>query len=214
MDFTASEEVTYSVSGSTGIPGATVNYSGTESGSTVADANGNYLIQSLTNGSYTITPSAPGFYFTPFFQDVTIDDASLVNINFVAKSTLTRIPLPFTVRTTAAVTVFACLQQIQVAMTLLPVASPTIALLNGCAGQLFAQYQILRRQDVTSQTAVLVASIAAAQVAIISLNQIVQDMNEPTPPPDNVETLSNLQATIANAVQTIGHCAVDGLFLR
>jgi hypothetical protein len=46
------------------------------------DINGNYSFTNLLNGTYTVTPSDPGLSFTPLNQSVTINGASVSNINF------------------------------------------------------------------------------------------------------------------------------------
>ena len=60
------------ISGNVGIAGATVALTGTSSGSTTADANGNYSFPSLVSGSYAVTPSASGKVFTPSSLAVTL----------------------------------------------------------------------------------------------------------------------------------------------
>lgn len=72
----------FSISGTALIAGATVSYTGTSSGSVTADGSGNYTIAGLLNGTYTITPSAPGISFTPASQIVTVSNASVSGINF------------------------------------------------------------------------------------------------------------------------------------
>ena len=52
--------------------GATVTLSGSASGSTVADVNGNYTFAGVVNGSYTVTPSKSGYTFSPVNQAVNI----------------------------------------------------------------------------------------------------------------------------------------------
>jgi hypothetical protein len=64
--------------------GATVSLSGTSSGTTIADANGNYSFAQRANGTYTVTPSENGITFTPANQSVTISGASVSSINFAA----------------------------------------------------------------------------------------------------------------------------------
>ena len=73
---------TYSISGNAGIANATVSYSGTASGSVVADGSGNYSIPGLPNGSYTITPSLPGYTFNPTSQNETVSNANITGVNF------------------------------------------------------------------------------------------------------------------------------------
>jgi hypothetical protein len=89
VNFTAQAvATTYSISGtispgSSG-SGATVNVSGPSQLSAIADANGNYTINQLTNGSYTVTPSKSGYTFNPGSQPVNINGASASGINFTA----------------------------------------------------------------------------------------------------------------------------------
>jgi hypothetical protein len=94
VDFIATSTTTYSISGSVRVPSATVSYSGTASGSAIADSNGNYSIESLTNGSYTITPPiVAGYLFSPSSLSETISGASISNANF----TVSIFPTPGTV---------------------------------------------------------------------------------------------------------------------
>jgi hypothetical protein len=86
----AGVSTTYSISGaispSTAGSGATVTLSGPSSASTVADANGDYSFNGLTNGSYTITPGKTAYTFTPASQPVTINGANQTGINFTAQA--------------------------------------------------------------------------------------------------------------------------------
>lgn len=66
--------------------GATVTYTGTMSGSVVADGSGNYVISGLINGTYTITPSLTGFHFSPTSQNETVADANITGVNFTTAS--------------------------------------------------------------------------------------------------------------------------------
>jgi hypothetical protein len=68
--------------------GATVNLSGSSSATAIADSSGNYFFTGLSNGSYTVTPSNPGYSFQPASQPLTIADGNSSGINFVAS------PLP------------------------------------------------------------------------------------------------------------------------
>lgn len=74
----------FSLSGAAGQAGATVNYSGTASGSVAADGSGNFSIPTLYNGSYTITPSLPGFSFTPTSRSVNVVSGNVTGVNFTA----------------------------------------------------------------------------------------------------------------------------------
>ncbi len=73
-----------SISGSAGVSGATVSYSGTASGSVTADGSGNYTIPNLLNGSYTITPSKIGYTFSPTNSNQTVNGADITGVNFTA----------------------------------------------------------------------------------------------------------------------------------
>ena len=64
--------------------GATVTLSGATTGSTTADANGNYTFSGLANGSYTVTPTKNGYTFNPVNQPVTVSGADVSGINFTA----------------------------------------------------------------------------------------------------------------------------------
>lgn len=77
----------YTISGSLGASGngATVAVSGGASNSVVADANGNFSISGLPNGTYTITPSKVAkvtYTFSPAAQSVTVNGANRSSINF------------------------------------------------------------------------------------------------------------------------------------
>jgi hypothetical protein len=70
--------------GTNGLGGVTVTLSGTQSATTMTDANGNYSFGNLTDGgSVTVTPSRAFYIFTPESRSVSIDgDRS--GINFTA----------------------------------------------------------------------------------------------------------------------------------
>lgn len=93
-DFTAtSAATTYSISGSTGIAGATITLSGANTGSVTTGAGGAYTISGLVPGSYTVTPSLSGFTFSPTSAAVTITTANSTANDFVA----TAIPVPHSI---------------------------------------------------------------------------------------------------------------------
>jgi hypothetical protein len=75
---------TWAISGSAGTAGATVSYSGPSSGSVIADGSGNYIIDGLANGTYTITPSLTGYIFSPTNSSQTISDGNITGVNFTA----------------------------------------------------------------------------------------------------------------------------------
>ena len=84
--------LTHSISGSAGVAGATVSWTGTASGSTTADGSGNYTIPSLADGSYTITPTKTGYSFSPTNSAQTVSGADITGVNFTATQILVATP--------------------------------------------------------------------------------------------------------------------------
>lgn len=78
---TGSFTISGTISGAGG-SGAKVTLGGTASGTTTADASGNYSFSSLANGNYTVTPSKAGFSFTPSTATVPVSGASVTGVNF------------------------------------------------------------------------------------------------------------------------------------
>ena len=77
--------VTYSISGTISGAGgnaATVTLSGGAVAVVTADASGNYTFTGLTNGAYVVTPSQPGFSFSPANQSVTVSSANVTSVSF------------------------------------------------------------------------------------------------------------------------------------
>lgn len=72
------------ISGETGLTGVTIALSGTEQGTAVTDANGNYIFSRLANGNYTLTPALTGFIFDPSSSVRTISGADISAVNFIA----------------------------------------------------------------------------------------------------------------------------------
>jgi len=70
----------------TGGAGVTVSLSGASTATTTSDANGNYSFGGLSNGAYTVIPSAAGYTFTPTNQAVTINGVSQTGVNFAAQA--------------------------------------------------------------------------------------------------------------------------------
>jgi hypothetical protein len=85
VNFTAT--VTYGISGSAGVSGATLTLSGGASKSTAAGPGGAYSFLGLSNGSYRITPSLAGYTFSPAFLDVTVSGSDVSGQNFTATLT-------------------------------------------------------------------------------------------------------------------------------
>jgi hypothetical protein len=83
----AAYTLTYTISGSAGVAGATVTYAGTTSGSVVADGSGNYAISGLPNlWTGTVTPSKTGYTFSPANSSQTINSGDNTGVNFTATS--------------------------------------------------------------------------------------------------------------------------------
>ena len=79
---------TYSISG-TASPaadssGATITLGGVTSETATADTSGNYIFTGLEGGTYVVTPSKPGFTFSPSSQSVTISTSDPTAVNFTA----------------------------------------------------------------------------------------------------------------------------------
>jgi len=85
------EPTTYSTLGQIttngiGLIGVTMILSGTNTGTATTDSNGNYSFASLSNGSYTVTPSLSGYSFDPVYRNVNISGASETAADFIAVS--------------------------------------------------------------------------------------------------------------------------------
>lgn len=106
--------------------------------------------------------------------------------------------LPFSKRTTTAVTVFACLQISKQAQPLTTVVSQVSALQLEMAA-LFHIYRRVLHQDVANQAAVLAEIISLAAASIQNLSTI---LNAITPPsnPDQAIVLADYQLILKNAV--------------
>ena len=80
----------YSISGAiTAGAGATVTLSGAASATQTADSSGAYNFSNLLSGSYTVTPSGTGLAFTPTNRPVTVTNANVGSVNFVANTVAT-----------------------------------------------------------------------------------------------------------------------------
>ena len=73
----------HSLSGNAGVESAAMNLTG-ESWTVTADSAGNYSFRKLPPGNYTVTPSLSGYAFSPASRSVTIDNASVNSVNFIA----------------------------------------------------------------------------------------------------------------------------------
>jgi len=77
---------TYTIAGNVsgaGATGATVTLSGAATGTAITDANGNYSFPNIANGNYIVTVSESGFIYTPASQNVVINGAHNLGVNFV-----------------------------------------------------------------------------------------------------------------------------------
>jgi Carboxypeptidase regulatory-like domain len=79
---------TFSISGTlgpvTGGGGATMTLSGASSATTTTSSAGTYSFPGLAAGTYAVTPSNPGFTFSPTTQSATITTANITGLNFTA----------------------------------------------------------------------------------------------------------------------------------
>lgn len=90
INFAANSVQTFTISGKisgTGGNGATVSLTGAATATTTASASGVYSF-TVTNGSYTVTPSKTGFAFSPATQPVTVSGAN-ITANFSSAQTFT-----------------------------------------------------------------------------------------------------------------------------
>ncbi len=79
---------TYAISGTVtpavGGAGTTLTLTGASIESTIADALGDYTLANLTSGSYTVTPSKPGFTFVPASRLTFVAAGSVSAVDFSA----------------------------------------------------------------------------------------------------------------------------------
>jgi hypothetical protein len=90
----SSTNPTYSISGTVtsggvGLSGATLTLSGAGSGTASTDANGNYTISGVVDGTYTVTPTKGGYTFAPTSTSVAVSGANQTGTNFTAIATAT-----------------------------------------------------------------------------------------------------------------------------
>ncbi|MEI7502645.1 MAG: carboxypeptidase regulatory-like domain-containing protein, partial [Paludibacter sp.] len=76
----------YTVSGTVTAGGSPISGVSVTDGARIAttDANGNYTITAVPPGTFTITPTKAGYYFTPSSQLVTVSSGNLSGKNFAA----------------------------------------------------------------------------------------------------------------------------------
>src|SRR2546430_16012354 len=77
---------TYTISGtispSAGGSGATVTLSGTGSATRTTNSSGAYSFTGFANGSYAVTPSHPGYTFSPPSPKATVNGADATRVHF------------------------------------------------------------------------------------------------------------------------------------
>src|ERR1035437_4570763 len=79
----------YSISGMVShsgkaLQGTTVTLTGPRKTSPPTNMNGNYIFTGLANGNYVVTPSWPGYTFTPTNTTVTINGANVTGQDFTS----------------------------------------------------------------------------------------------------------------------------------
>jgi hypothetical protein len=75
----------FSVAGTAGLAGVTVDLTGAANATVTTAAGGNYSFSGLADGgTYTVTPSAAGYTFSPTSVTVTVNGANVFGRNFVA----------------------------------------------------------------------------------------------------------------------------------
>ncbi len=85
LDTGNSSGAAYTISGAvSGASAVTVKLSGSATNSASTDASGSYSFAALGNGTYTITPSATGYVFSPVSRAASVSGASLSSVDFVA----------------------------------------------------------------------------------------------------------------------------------
>ncbi|MGD1078819.1 MAG: carboxypeptidase regulatory-like domain-containing protein [Candidatus Sulfotelmatobacter sp.] len=76
------------ISPSSSSTGATVTLTqgSTTIAATTVDSNGNYSLNGVVNGTYSVTPTKSGYAYTPLSQSVTVNGAPVTSINFTASA--------------------------------------------------------------------------------------------------------------------------------
>ncbi|HEY6944877.1 MAG TPA: immunoglobulin domain-containing protein [Candidatus Acidoferrum sp.] len=71
----------------TGLSATTVALAGAANATTTTNGSGLYTFTGMARGSYSVTPSNPGYTFTPANQNVTLGTTDLTGVNFTATAT-------------------------------------------------------------------------------------------------------------------------------
>jgi hypothetical protein len=110
--------------------------------------------------------------------------------------------LPFSKRTTASVSIFACFTAATNARKL-TTDPATLAALRLEHANLFQSYRLLRFQNTPFREQVLDAAITKAQTAVSALNATVSGMPQPSPESEDKFALSLVQSVVAGAMQSM-----------
>lgn len=115
--------------------------------------------------------------------------------------------LPFSKRTTTAVTLFKCLfvASPQGAQAVDTVTVAQIAALQLEYATLFSTYRKVQHQDVANQAAVLDTYIMQAQTVILQLQSTLNGMTQPNPPEYDALLLTIMRQIVNAAVVTMAN---------
>ena len=117
------------------------------------------------------------------------------------------IQLPFSKRTTTAITLFTCLfiASPQGAQAVDTVTVAQIAALQLEYATIFSTYRKVQHQDQANQAAVLDANILSAQTVILQLQATLNGMAQPNPPEYDALLLTHMQLIVNAAVVTMAN---------
>src|SRR5215469_3976404 len=110
VNFTATAQATYSISGTitasgAALSGASVALSGPAAANATTNTSGSFTFSGLANGTYTVTPTDSGYSFTPANQSVAVSGANKTGVNFTATVTQSHsVALSWVASTTTTVT--------------------------------------------------------------------------------------------------------------
>ena len=121
------------------------------------------------------------------------------------------ITLPFSKRTTTAVTVFNCFGIAKAAQAVTGATNVQITNLQTQYANLTNLYMQLKQQDIPKQATTLDSQILLAQTYIGALGVILNGMTQPIPPEYDAFLLTDMRLIVANAVTTMNNvvAAVD-----
>lgn len=129
INFTATAQATYSISGTitasgAGLSGASVALTGPAAANATTNTSGGFTFSGLANGTYTVTPTDSGYSFTPANQSVAVSGANKTGVNFTATVTVTHtVALSWIASTTTTVTSYNVYRKLSTASTFQVIAS-------------------------------------------------------------------------------------------